>query len=457
MYLIQAKVDATAPDFPGQDVEWKAGQVKFVHESLIEYFKANPAAWTVVSDLDQVPVMGKKTLTGGIVIPHGSDQYSLANYGLQGIALIGSSTFAYDNDLSIPAYYAAGPVSNGLAMAGWPVRRIKNFSVAGSDRSDLARQFALAMDVRPSMLAVQPGSNDIANGDSALDVWGVLKPLVDAAVLQSCVVVLRSTHPRGLDQTKNIEMMKLRSIMADYARFNRRIRVIDAWSVIVDPSTGSAKTGYLKSDNTHLSNAGAFAEGIEWAKLFAELFGSTTGLPGDAGTAGTVAQRVINPGLMGTGGTKLTGVTGAVPDAVSVGRFSGSGTAVSSIVTSGGKNKIRITTTGNAGDIWEVKFNVVAESPTNVAQNIFVAIDYVTADGVGHQPKLEMSATGKCLQRDDVSAERKPLSGSDGKSQLMAIFSRPVVEDSIHLFIYQVANGSMVVDVSCPSCVPAFL
>lgn len=66
MYLIQAKVDATAPDFPGMPVEWKKGQVKFVHESLIEYFRSNPAAWTVVSDLDQSPVMSSNGLNGRV-------------------------------------------------------------------------------------------------------------------------------------------------------------------------------------------------------------------------------------------------------------------------------------------------------------------------------------------------------------------------------------------------------
>lgn len=47
MYLVTAKTKATAQDFPGSTVEWAVGQTREVHDSLIQEFKNNPAAWTV--------------------------------------------------------------------------------------------------------------------------------------------------------------------------------------------------------------------------------------------------------------------------------------------------------------------------------------------------------------------------------------------------------------------------
>lgn len=50
MFLVKAKVAATAPDLPGHDVKWAVGQQRYVHESLIEQYRSNPAAWEILSD-----------------------------------------------------------------------------------------------------------------------------------------------------------------------------------------------------------------------------------------------------------------------------------------------------------------------------------------------------------------------------------------------------------------------
>lgn len=72
MYLVTAKVEAREEDFPGSRVEWKIGQSREVHDSLVEKFKRNPSAWTVSGGNDSSPIQVNKTFTGGI-------EYSIGN------------------------------------------------------------------------------------------------------------------------------------------------------------------------------------------------------------------------------------------------------------------------------------------------------------------------------------------------------------------------------------------
>lgn len=64
MYLVTAKVAAYDEDFPGSRVEWKVGQTREVHDSLVDRFRNNPAAWTVSGGNDSSPLSVSKTLTG---------------------------------------------------------------------------------------------------------------------------------------------------------------------------------------------------------------------------------------------------------------------------------------------------------------------------------------------------------------------------------------------------------
>lgn len=69
MYQVTAKVAAVEEDFPGSRVEWKVGQTREVHDSLIERFRNNPAAWTLSGGATSSPVMAiTNPVTGGIDI-----------------------------------------------------------------------------------------------------------------------------------------------------------------------------------------------------------------------------------------------------------------------------------------------------------------------------------------------------------------------------------------------------
>ena len=66
MFIVTAKVEAWEEDFPGSRVKWVVGQSREVHDSLVDKFRNNPAAWTVSGGSDSSPMQVTKTLTGGI-------------------------------------------------------------------------------------------------------------------------------------------------------------------------------------------------------------------------------------------------------------------------------------------------------------------------------------------------------------------------------------------------------
>lgn len=68
MYVATAKVETWEEDFPGSRVKWVVGQSREVHDSLVEKFRNNPAAWTVSGGADASPMLATKTLTGGISV-----------------------------------------------------------------------------------------------------------------------------------------------------------------------------------------------------------------------------------------------------------------------------------------------------------------------------------------------------------------------------------------------------
>ena len=74
MYLVRSIGDATAPDIPGNNVQWTPGQTRYVHESLIQSYRNNPAAWEIVATPDASPVTSSRNpLTGRISLLAGSD------------------------------------------------------------------------------------------------------------------------------------------------------------------------------------------------------------------------------------------------------------------------------------------------------------------------------------------------------------------------------------------------
>lgn len=86
MYTATAISEAWDEDFPGSRVKWEAGQTREIHDSFVDHFRNNPAAWNVSGGPDSSPLLSSKTLTGGITI---SDEI-LNSSGIGGFDLAAS-------------------------------------------------------------------------------------------------------------------------------------------------------------------------------------------------------------------------------------------------------------------------------------------------------------------------------------------------------------------------------
>lgn len=117
MYLVTAKVAAWEEDFPGSRVEWKIGQSREVHDSLVSKFRNNPASWTVSGGSDSSPMQATKTLTGvieesagGLVI---SSMGAPENMGLEWKYLAGD----------LPAWTKGAEWTNGYPISTGEITR----------------------------------------------------------------------------------------------------------------------------------------------------------------------------------------------------------------------------------------------------------------------------------------------------------------------------------------------
>lgn len=76
MFIVTAKVEAWEEDFPGSRVKWVVGQSREVHDSLVDKFRNNPAAWTVSGGSDSSPMQVTKTVAAGLIFTAGGQDIS---------------------------------------------------------------------------------------------------------------------------------------------------------------------------------------------------------------------------------------------------------------------------------------------------------------------------------------------------------------------------------------------
>lgn len=82
MYLVKSLTAAKAPDLPGHDVQWAAGQVLLVHDDVIQQYRTNTVAFTILAGPDVADCVVAATndvLQDGIATPVASTGLSSAD------------------------------------------------------------------------------------------------------------------------------------------------------------------------------------------------------------------------------------------------------------------------------------------------------------------------------------------------------------------------------------------
>lgn len=246
------------------------------------------------------------------------------------------------------------------ALAGHPYDLTFYGGVGGNTTGQVRARVGSAIAANISACVVLCGTNnawsDRAGVDAALaDVYAIYDALRDSGI-----------YVFGLSELPNTTKPTAWAQLAQY--FNTQLsrywethaggEYIDAWSAIVDPITGLAKSTYM-SDGLHLASAGSWAIAQTLVapmarRGFAGMRPLVSSAIDFAGVNAQSNQYLANPICTGTGGIVGAGNTGSLPDYYT---GSGAATCAYSIVSraDGIGNDIKVVATATAGQTVETR------------------------------------------------------------------------------------------------------
>jgi hypothetical protein len=251
-----------------------------------------------------------------------------------------------------------------------------NFGVSGDSIQQLLDRInndtANAAGIKPSQVppshaVLHIGTNSINSGVSVTNCMAQLNQIINWLMGKGHTVYVVSEWPRGLTATGNAMLTAdNQKIMYGYAREIRKltrtkkIKVIDAWPAMADPtlSTAQPRLGYLNGDGLHPSIGAGFITGKLIAKALEENNAHKIAFPpGSQDLYDAVSNKEgslsPNPMLRGTGGVLGTGAaTGVAPDGWTItpgGGLSAVGSQVTVTMPDGTKREaFRIVISGTA-------------------------------------------------------------------------------------------------------------
>jgi hypothetical protein len=164
---------------------------------------------------------------------------------------------------------------------GQPFEIVNNGAQGGATVQDCLNMLQeQVFDYSPDVAIMQcPGINDVQGGYGVETIWERIKILFKSLELHSIYAIVGTitpVHEGQLSATrqKMARVAELNRKIKDYYRGRRTGRVVDHWSVVVDPTNanGFAKDQILKTtDNIHYQAPGAFAVSKLYDTTLADL------------------------------------------------------------------------------------------------------------------------------------------------------------------------------------------
>lgn len=157
------------------------------------------------------------------------------------------------------------PQGGGAPDMGWTVQatmisdgqffEFRNAGIPGNNASDArARLQSDVINYTPNFVSVWLGTNDVTQQRSFDSYKADISYIVSTLQQSGIVPVLFSIPPRASSaQYATINMWNL--WLSTYAQ-QRRISFIDAYSVLVNPATGTYRAGFDSGDGIHMTMAG---------------------------------------------------------------------------------------------------------------------------------------------------------------------------------------------------------
>lgn len=232
---------------PGPDVRPTSFSYTLSYDldvSLDDLTFAAPAAGTTLYDAD-IETSATVDAPASIVGPQGVPGFPA-----------GGRFVALGDSISTSGLLSAGGGGYGGA---WPqlacalsMQRLSyggNGGVSGQTSTEIAARVPDVLALKPRMVTVLAGTNDITQGDPLAKWQGNIKTI--AAQLRAAGVraLLCTIPPRG-NTTYLATTLEWNNWLRQYARDNA-YDLLDFFAVLADPTTGMYKAGYNSGDNLH--------------------------------------------------------------------------------------------------------------------------------------------------------------------------------------------------------------
>ena len=239
----------------------------------------------------------------GFVTPAQADSISGTGFGPT-IVFEGDSRTAQSIDGS-QGYTCYGPVSWARALSRTKFKAV-TLAVSGNTSETMQTRKAAVQALKPWMVVRWIGVNDISTGTSGATA---ASRIIDCATSDIAggaeyVVLVLETGFQGWNATPVAQQVALNNALIEFAKTNRKIRIVDSLSMVVDYTAATQVpitylAGSFADGLTHPSVAFSYKLGFRIASLIDTLWG-----PADLGPfliPGDSTNLLANAGFQATG------------------------------------------------------------------------------------------------------------------------------------------------------------
>lgn len=201
--------------------------------------------------------------------------------------------------------------------------------------------------------------NDVQQGASVSSSLAYVDQIL--SMLSSRNVIAINSTPLATGQAfataeRMAYITQVNSGIAERCKKYKNVILVDAYSQVADPATIYAKTGFLQSDDNihYLQRTCRAIAAAGKAMVDGKVIIVDSKSPksqADAYNATSNPKRVqVNPKLIGSGGTALSGITGPIPTGCALSKAGTSFTGTSAVDSANGGWTVAITEAGAAND-----------------------------------------------------------------------------------------------------------
>jgi|GEM_PF-3645188 len=271
------------------------------------------------------------------------------------VVAMGSSILAHGtiDTLARFGYDVVGPAEWAMRRLGWRAPFV-NRAVSGQTTTQmLERVNADVLSIRPNIVIMQNGTNEMADGfDAIKETTYKLYMRILGSGAKIVVLGISARDAAGGWAEKDFETMAaLNEFKRRFCEANANCYYVDTNARILNPTTGEALPNMLR-DGIHWTPTGAFRVGTQIMNVLSDILPHNDVIPTyvnapDNDGDFTFGNEAPNPAFSGASGSKGAGVTGDVPDDWIVERIgSHNGTAVVTIADKGvddPRNEVSVT------------------------------------------------------------------------------------------------------------------